>query len=195
MNPKPTTPAVAAQVSLIKEISTPRLKSRLLLKTIGLTVVNVVTIIFAIIILFQMPNKSSEIRELRKDQVLASLSADGEVLTQDIKRSQPQIDKLEEAISDEDGVLSFINVMDRLRVEGIITEFSFLRSEPVVDSTKQKGLPIQIIVEGNSEVIERAMGRINGLPKLVRPITVNMEYQNNEDGTIKLTYGGLLYVK
>lgn len=163
------------------------------LKDTVLAVVNITFIIILIYLLQQMPSKAKEINSLRSTSITSKSVGTGEVQFFDLDTNKEKIEALTGVFPDEDKLLQFVAAIEEIRDTGSVVGFTFGSENPVLDKTKNLGLPIRIDLRGSWEEISRDIERIQKLPYLFRPVTFDAQ-ELPQEGYVEVKYGGFLYV-
>ncbi len=169
-----------------------RKTNKAIIGIIFLNAVNVILIILLILILKKLPVIAKEVKDLKNKYVLAHEKIDQAVLRSDLLVYNEKISSIESHFADEESILNFIIEIDKLKSAGLVADFSFVSEEPVKDKTGSFGFPILIVSEGSIQNVNSALAKIDSLPYLKRAVDVKLII--NEDKTVKLEYGGFIYV-
>jgi len=195
--PKPKTdkpqPAPAKSNSKEKLVKKkPKNKEGLLIKVTILSIANLFCLGGLLFLLLNLSEKAQEVKILRNTS-LASLQLDTDALRIELSNNKPKLDKLFALFpATESDLLEFINEIDKLKSEGLVTSFSFASNRPVKDRTGFGGLPIIIEFRGSWNQIDWGLKRLESLPFMIRAI--NLEIRQLSEGEVSLKYGGILYV-
>ncbi len=165
---------------------------RLYIKEIILAVINIVFIALLIVFLLRLPSAATELNNLRTTDIRSSTKGDFEINELELKASQEQSDRLKTLFPNEEGIINFVDEIEKLKVDGTVTDFSFASIDAIQDTTGNYGVPIVIVLNGSWEQIGTDIQKIQKLPYLFRPINITAEPK--EEGVIELKYGGFLYV-
>lgn len=164
------------------------------LKDIVLAVINVCFIVGLIYLLNKLPVRSSQVRSLRGEaQLTNSASEDTNILKFDLDQTTDDFEKLKNLYPNEDRLLTFVDEIEKLQENGTVVGFTFASKDPVIDKTKELGLPIIIEMSGSWENIANDIQTIQSLPFMFRPVTFDAE-EDREENVVQLKYGGFLYV-
>ena len=164
------------------------------IKDIVLAILNVGFVIGLIYLLNRLPTRANEVKSLRSNAQLVNTAGENtEILQFELDLTAEDYEKLQDLYPDEERLLSFVDEIENLRTNGTVVGFTFASKDPVVDKTKNLGLPIIIDMEGSWEAISQDIQTIQALPFLFRPVTFDAE-EDREDNVVKLKYGGFLYV-
>lgn len=162
-------------------------------KDVILGLINLVTIILLVIFIVKLPEKATELKNLKINQLKnesASLLPPSE-----IEDAVSKADKLEELFLDQSGIVDFVNEVEKLKVEGgAIQKVSFASQKPVKDKTGYLGVPVVIELRGSWESIGIDIQKIESLPYLFRAASIDAETIPDNPGVIDFKYGGFLYV-
>lgn len=154
--------------------------------------INLLCVLIIVLLLGILPQKAEELKNLRSLNIQNASQLDTDSLEFEILDSQTKVEKLKALFPDDTGLLEFIKEIDKLKTEGLVTNFSFTSNDPVKDKTKFSGLPIVIEFKSSWIQIDSALKRLEALPFLIRAI--NLEIREAGEGLIILKYGGILYV-
>ncbi len=164
------------------------------LKDIVLAVINVCFIVGLIYLLNKLPLRANQVRSLRGEaQLTNSADEDTNILKFELEQSNQDYEQLKSLYPDEDRLLKFVDEIEKLQTSGTVIGFTFASSLPVVDKTKELGLPIIIEMSGSWENIAQDVATIQKLPFMFRPVTFDAE-EDREENVVHLKYGGFLYV-
>jgi len=170
----------------------PKNKEGLFIKVAILSLANLSCLGALLFLLLNFPEKAREVKILRNTS-LASLQLDTDALRIELANHKVKLDKLFALFpAGEADLLEFINEIDKLKNEGLVTSFSFASNRPVKDRTGFDGLPIIIEFRGSWNQIDWGLKRLESLPFVVRAI--NLEISRLSEGAVSLKYGGILYV-
>jgi hypothetical protein len=163
-------------------------------KDIILGIVNLVSIIFFVIILLNISDKSQELRELKIDELKQSASAGVE--TSEIEAARPISEAITKYFLNESGVVNFVNDIELQKTEGgAISKVTFAGQNVVADRTGNYGVPMVIELVGSWQTIDTDLQKIDRLPYLFRPVRVDIGYDEENPGVVIYKYGILLYVR
>ncbi len=164
-------------------------------KDVILGIVNLISIVFFIIILFNFPEKSRELRNLKIKEIKNNSLAGLETL--EIEAARPKVQEINKLFLDEGGVVDFVNDVERQKSEGgAISRVTFASQKIVTDKTGNFGVPIVIELSGSWEAIDVDLQKIDKLPYLFRPIEVEITHKDEEESQVVVfKYGIFLYVR
>ena len=162
-------------------------------KDILLAVVNIIFLVVTVVLLGMLPQRGAEFKKLRTVFIQASEKSEVEIAKLEIDASSKINDSLAALFPDEAGLVEFAKEIDKLKEEGLVTSFSFASEKAVRDQTGQFGVPIVIIIEGSWSQVGDAMQKLQGLPFMLRAVSIDAE-RVSEGNLISFRYGGFLYV-
>ena len=162
-------------------------------KDIILGVINLVFLLGLTYLLTKLPIRASELKTLRNLDVKTSNTVALDTREFDIESSKEKSDRLKSLFQDEQGIIEFVNEVEKLKVDGGVVDLYFASANPVRDKTNSFGVPIVIQFAGSWEAIDNDLQSIQNLPYLFRPIEVEIR-ESTVDGVVELEYGGFLYV-
>lgn len=162
-------------------------------KDILLAVVNIIFLVVTVVLLGMLPQRGAEFKKLRTVFIQASEKSEVEIAKLEIDASSKINDSLAALFPDEAGLVEFAKEIDKLKEEGLVTSFSFASEKAVRDQTGQFGVPIVIIIEGSWSQVGDAMQKLQGLPFMLRAVSIDAE-RVPEGNLISFRYGGFLYV-
>jgi hypothetical protein len=154
---------------------------------------HIVFIILLLVIIQAIHGQVTAIKTLRTESVRIQSGSTNETIDQILASQKNDIDTIESFVPDEDHVVDFIQVLDDLKGNGIIKDFSFASDDLVKDTLGQMVLPFYIELTGGYDAYIQGITRINSLPFLTRIVTV--EYRTNETTGNSARIGGVLYVQ
>lgn len=163
------------------------------LKDIVLGLVNLVFILAIVILLGKLQAKANEFKKLRMVQLETSAKSSFEIAELELAASREKADKLAQLFPDDNGLIDFVNEIDVLKGEGVVSRFSFTSEEVIRDMTGYYGIPVFIEFSGDWSQINEGLQRIQSLPYLSRTVSVQVEAKEEENLVI-FKYGGFLYV-
>lgn len=162
-------------------------------KDLILGAVNLVTLVLLIIILLRFPDRADELRALRVEDLRNRSNVTHE-FTQ-IENNKGKSQELEGLFVNESGVVEFVGDVEAIRAEGgSYRGISFASQQAVEDKSGNLGLPIVIELAGSWAAIDSDLQKIDQLPYLFRPVLVDIEPSETEEGVIVFKYGIFLYV-
>ncbi len=162
-------------------------------KDVLLAVVNIIFLVVTVVLLGMLPQRGAEFKKLRTVFIQASEKSEVEIAKLEIDASSEINDSLAALFPDEAGLVEFAKEIDKLKEEGLVTSFSFASEKAVRDQTGQFGVPIVIIIEGSWSQVGDAMQKLQGLPFMLRAVSIDAE-RVSESNLISFRYGGFLYV-
>jgi Tfp pilus assembly protein PilO len=161
-------------------------------KIIILGIGDVLAILFLIMLFGRMQLLANDIKKMRSEQVkLTPVNID--TIRKELVEAQEKNKKLEALFPDEVGLVNFVNEIDAIKEDKILTGFSFANNVPLKDKLGYSGLPVLLRFKGSLSEINNALAKVQALPYLLRPIDIKISSQE-ATGSAILDYGGLLYV-
>jgi len=162
-------------------------------KDVTLGIINLICIVFLIILLTKLPAKARELQKLRLEDLRNQenpVVGLGNIEAQKIK-----VQELENLFLDETGVVKFVGDVERLKSENpAIQKVTFANQKAVKDKVGLSGVPIIVELSGDWTSIGKAIGSIQALPYLFRPVNVSSKPSLEDPNVILFDYGGILYV-
>jgi len=165
--------------------------SRTKLKIIVFNVINAVLLAGLIFMLRQLPRNAEKVKELHSQSIASQEESDIGVLEAEIDKSQGSIDRISNLFATDIQFLDFISQIDKLEETGVVRDFNLPVTTPVLDSTKNPGLPVSMTFTGSKEEINQAFVTISQMPFILKPVNISMDV--GADGIIIVRYGGFLY--
>lgn len=162
-------------------------------KDILLAIVNISFIVALLIILGSVTSQSNKLRDFRNEDVQITAKGEINIAELEIESSKQKADQLLKLFPDESGLIDFVNRIDILKSEGLVTRFAFASEKAIRDTTGYNGIPLILEFRGDWNQISLALRRIEELPFLLRAINIDIE-TDSETGEIVFKYGGFLYV-
>jgi hypothetical protein len=162
-------------------------------KDIMLGIINLVSVILLVIILFKLPAKAKEYKAIR----LENLGSDAAVNIEQnsIDEAKEKVEVLQSLYLDESGVVDFVNDVESLKSEGgSILGVSFASQRAVKDKTGNYGVPVVIELSGSWSAIASDLQRIEKLSYLFRPVNLDIKRDVDDPNVIIFDYGIILYV-
>lgn len=166
---------------------------RLTTRAVVVLGINLVGIITLMIILGKLPAKAVELKGLKNSILTVEQSSEVNFADLELKSNKELAEKLLVLYPDEVGLINFVQEIEKLKKQGIVTNFSFANQTPVRDRTKYLGIPIAIEIKGNWHQISDVLVDLQELAYLFRPVSMSTQ-PDSENGLIKVRYGGFLYV-
>jgi Tfp pilus assembly protein PilO len=162
-------------------------------KDVILAVINIIFLVVTAVLLGMLPQRGTEFKKLRTTYLQASEKSEVEIAKLEVDASSKINDSLAALFPDEAGLVEFAKEIDKLKEEELVTSFSFASEKAVRDQTGQFGVPIVIIIEGSWSQVGDAMQKLQGLPFMLRAVSIDAE-RVSESNLISFRYGGFLYV-
>jgi len=165
--------------------------NRIKLKIIVLNVVNLLLLFSLFFILSRLPKKAEEVKQLRSKSFATQNESDAGVLKAELEKNQQTLDSIAQVFVDENRFLSFYSSISVLQQTGVISNLNLPVTSPVLDSNKNRGLPVSMIIKGSQAQVNEVLSFLNRLPYILRPVNVDMDVSLEKE--ITLRYGGFLY--
>lgn len=162
-------------------------------KDIILGFINLVTIILLIVFLVKLPEKSTDLKKLKVEQLKGESAS--LLPISEITAARDKANEIESLFLDQSGIVGFVDEIEKLKVEGSsIQKVSFASQKPIKDKTGFSGVPVVIEMRGSWEAIGTDLQKIESLPYLFRAASVDAATIPDNPGVIDFKYGGFLYV-
>ena len=161
-------------------------------RDIILAAVNIVTFVILALLLVRLPKEAQELKKLRNESTQPNDNISLQL--NDIELNRQKAEKLQGLFLNDSGVVDFVKDIEGLKASETVTKLSFANQKAVKDQTGNFGIPVIIEMSGNLEEIERDLEKIENLPFLFRPVSVEMQ-PAAEEVELELKYGGFLYVQ
>jgi len=176
-----------------KEFKKSKKTNKFYVKLISVHLLNLVLIGIIVVLLGKLPSRASEIKNLRNQQVLVHENTDVAVIEAELKSHAQEISTIENSFVDESDLLFFIEALDRLKAQGLITSFEPLSASSVTNR-KTSGFPLLVTFNGSPEHVSDGIMEFQKLPFLFKPITAEISFNRDDRNTI-FNYGIFLYQK
>ena len=156
----------------------------------------IIGLVALFVILGQIGLKAEEISKAKQDAASEVDVANYAFLKAEVEHYTEQIDELESLFANDSDLVLFVQEIDRLKRECVVTSFSFVSNDPIRDDTGNYGIPVSITFTGSEEQIDAALRTVQSLPFLLRGVQVDVSRESTEEGVenLILDYGGFLYV-
>ena len=171
-----------------------RLKSVLTSRVLLLGAGNLIFMFLLAFFLVKLPGKANELKRLRNASFRASSEGRTEIAKFEIESVRERADKLANLFPDESGLVDFVNDIEKIKEEGVVTRLSFASTEVVRDRTGYYGIPVIIHFRGSWSQIDTDLQKIQKLHFLFRAVSIKAEVFSEEENVVELSYGGFLYV-
>lgn len=181
------------KTTLKKKVRTKGIRKPFWLKEAVLASVNIIFVVGLIFILTKLPQKATTVSALKAAKLETVGNGESEINIFEIQRNAENIDKLTSLFPGEEGLLIFVDEIEKLKLDGTVQGFTFANKDPVTDKTNSFGLPVIIELRGNWQQINRDLEEIQKFSFLFRPANFNATVVRDE-GVVDLRYGGFLYV-
>jgi hypothetical protein len=158
------------------------------------TVINILVTLSLVFILSNLNTKAKELKKARSVSIGAEQKSKVEIADLEIQSTIEKSSYLFSLFPDESGLVNFIKEIEKLKTEGVVTEFSFASEDAVRDKTKVLGIPFVLRMEGSWEQINKDLKSLQEMPFLQRAITISTEVRGEEEKVIDFRYGGFIYV-
>jgi hypothetical protein len=169
------------------------LKSRFWLKDIILGVLNLVFVVSLVVLLGRLPGKANEFKRLRNESLDTAAKSSIEIAGLELEASRKKADKISAFFPDDAGLIDFVNQIDVLKEEGLVSRFSFTSEEAIRDRTGYYGIPVFIEFSGTWSQVGVGLQRVQNLPYLLRAVSIETTVKP-EENLVEFKYGGFLYV-
>jgi len=164
-----------------------KIKSWLFLLFVDLLILAV-----SVFFIIDLPKKASELNRVRSDEEKVRESKKIDITGLEHKPTKENVDRLADFYPEEDGVIDFIEMVEGLKGEGKVKNFSLVGQDAVKDKTGAFGIPFIVEFEGDWESINISLQEFQKLPYLIRAINVDVKMVDEK--VINFKYGGFLYV-
>lgn len=162
-------------------------------KDVILAVVNVVSLVLLFILLAKLPTQAREMNTLRNES--SAYDKNIGINLPDISSSQEKADRLTALFLDESGVVDFVSEVEKIKAEsGRITKITFASQVASKDRTGNLGVPVIIELEGPFAEVKGDLLKLESLPFLFRPASIEIEPLETDPALTTVKYGGFLYV-
>lgn len=160
-------------------------------KDIILAVVNLISVVLLIVLLVRLPSKANELNSLRKEDVQSrDIAYDSLGFTESKKKA----DGISKLFLTDNGVVDFVSDVEKIKnADGIITKVSFVSPQRIKDKTGNSGLAVSIELSGSWEGINQSLMKIDSLPYLIRPVSIDISRSKDDSQVIIYKYGLFLY--
>ncbi|MGD8744462.1 MAG: hypothetical protein PVJ52_02620 [Candidatus Woesebacteria bacterium] len=156
---------------------------------------NLLLVGLLVFVLTKLPEKASELKRLKNLAISSDARSKVEIADLEIQSNIDKSDRLISLFPDEEGLVNFVQEVEKLKNEGAVKDFYFANEDAVKDKTRLFGIPFVIVFEGSWGEINRDLLAIERLNYLIRTVTVQLEVKESEEGsTIEFDYGGFIYV-
>lgn len=161
-------------------------------KYLILGAINLILVMVLVVILGKLSTSASKLNRLRKISLGAAIKTATEIAESEIGSSKEKTDELATVFPNEERLVDFVREVEKLKEEGIVTDFSFTSKEVVRDKTGFLGTPVVIEFSGSWSQIDAGLQKLQNLPVLFR--AVRIEAEKTTENLIDLKYGGFIYV-
>ncbi len=157
--------------------------------------INVLTLILLFVMLSRIEGKAKDLKEVQNENI--KLSENYNYNTEQVDINLKKAEEINSLFTTDTGVIDFVNDVERLNASGATRSVNFSSPDPVKDRSGSFGRPIIINLRGNWSQIDQAIDEIHNLPYYFRPIKVEIETADLEEGSgnLDVRYGGLLYLE
>lgn len=163
-----------------------------IIKFIFINVINTILVIFIFLFISLVNKKANSIKVLRNEVLLNQEKTNIAVLKAELNSKSEEVEKIQNLFIDDDLILDLIKISDEMRLNGLITKFDILSQKPVRDG-KLVGYPIEFEIEGNKELVNNSLKKIEELPFLYK--MANIEIDSSDENNIKILIGIFIYAK
>jgi Tfp pilus assembly protein PilO len=172
------------------------LKPGILVRAAVLAIINLIAVAAIVFLMGRLELKAQEVKRLRSLHLGGASNQDPfSTLSAEIEGSETKVNELVSYFPDSQGLIAFVGEIDKLKAEGVVTNFSFAKEEPIKDKTGALGLPVVIDLRGTWPQIDSALGRIMSLPYFIRTIRVDAAPSQEDSSLVDFKFGGFLYVE
>lgn len=178
----------------MEKILNKEMLSGFLIKTLFVNFVNFLVLVATILLIRDLQTKSLEVKTARTKVISMSQDIDAAVLSADLERERTKISDISSLLSGETTLISFIETLDKLKKDKVISEFEFPLLTDVPDKTGARGLPIVMTIQGTKIQLDESLRKIGDLPVLLRPVTLTIEVPE-ASSSAKAKYSGFIYIK
>lgn len=161
-------------------------------KDIILAAVNIITFVILALLLVRLPKEAQELKKLKNESTQSNDNISLQL--NEVELNRQKAEKLQGLFLNDSGVVDFVKEIEGLKASETVTKLSFANQKAVKDQTGNFGIPVIIEMSGNLDEIERDLEKIENLPFLFRPVSVEMQ-PAAEEVELELKYGGFLYVQ
>ena len=157
-----------------------------------LVFINLLMFGVSIFFIVSLPKKAGELNKARSDEQKVKESKEIDVTGLENNLTKESVDGLAKYYPEESGLIDFIELVEEMRENGLVKNFSLVGQDAVKDKTGAYGIPIIIEFEGSWESINVSLQALQKLPYLIRAI--NVEAKVVDEQIVNFKYGGFLYV-
>jgi hypothetical protein len=162
-------------------------------KDIILGIINIISIVLIVFLLFKLPQKAIEYQAEKVTHIKNQVSPQSEF--GNIGEDSEKATKLDSLFLDESGVVRFVSDVEKLKVNyPAISKVTFASPKAVKDEMGLFGIPVTIELKGGWDTFGPALEKIQGLPYLFRPISINVGPLKEDPSVLVLDYGVFLYI-
>jgi hypothetical protein len=154
--------------------------------------IDLLMLLVSVFFIVSLPKKAAELNKLRSDEQKVKESKNIDVTGLEYKPTKENVDKLESFYPEEGGLIDFIEMVEQLKKNGQVKNFSLVDQYAVKDKTGAFGIPFIIEFEGSWDNINVSLQEFQKLPYLIRAITI--EAKVVDENVVNFKYGGFLYV-
>lgn len=159
---------------------------------IGLFIVDVLLLVASVFLIINLPKKATELNKARSEEQKVIESKKIDVTSLEYAPTKESVDRLSSFYPQEDGLIDFIEMIEVLKGDGKVKNFSLVGQDAVKDRTGAYGIPFIVEFEGSWEDINLSLQEFQKLPYLVRAVDIEIKLVDTK--TINFKYGGFLYV-
>lgn len=165
--------------------------TRTKIKIVVFNIINVTLIVLLFVILQKLPQDAQKVKDLRSQASATSQESDEGILESELENNKESIAKLDSLFIDDNRFLEFINSITLIEEQGIITDFNIPVSSPIIDASKNYGLPVSLVFTGTVDSVNSSLTQVFSLPFLIRPVNINMDV--SPENSLVLRMSGFLY--
>lgn len=166
--------------------------SKIMFKVYVTNVVNIILLVGIVFFLDKVTLTAKDVQKKHSEVLALDQRAEDKVLAANLEKVKPTVDELHKAFLDEEGIVTFVQKLEELKKNGVVTDTSFPSNQPVTDGARGKGLPLLVKIEGNKDKVNTAVTALDNLPSIIRPVSLKM---TKDIDAYKLEYGVFVYVK
>lgn len=128
-----------------------------------------------------LPTKAENIKKIRSESLSSQISSQDEaLLTQTLKDTYDQRQKLLSVFPREENLIDFIKIIDNLEKQDIeVVSFSVDSDVPTKIGNSQSFLPMTLILQGDKTKVYQALREISNSIYFIKTITMTVVYDPN----------------
>lgn len=168
-------------------------KNLYLFKVIFLIGVNIFCVIVIALVLTSLPKGALELQNARLDKINNESQSNMDLIKNEVTNFEEELAQLKSYFPDDLGIVTLANKIDSLKLQGVITEFSFASDTIVKDKTGYGGIPIKIEMKGTKDQLNGAFSELDKIGVSMRPIIFDIQ-KTDEISAYSMSLGYFLYV-